>query len=59
LAVTCIWIWVAGSTGIEETPVLDAAVAGGALMSAAAASAVAHAAASRFIVMKVSPRYSS
>ena len=59
LAVTCISIWVAGSTGIEVVAELDAAEADAAGVSTAASSAAALAAVSRFIVRKVSVRYSS
>jgi hypothetical protein len=58
-AVTCIWIWVAGSTAIDVVPVFDAAVAVAGCVSTAVSNAAAPAAASRFIVKKVSPRYSS
>jgi hypothetical protein len=58
-AVTCISIWVAGSTGIEVTAELDAAEADALGVSAAASSAAEPAAMSRFIVRKVSVRYSS
>jgi hypothetical protein len=57
--VTCISIWVAGSTGIEVVAELDAAVADAGCASTAVSSAAALAAVSRFIVRKVSVRYSS
>jgi len=58
-AVTCISIWVAGSTGIDVTAELDAAMADPQGVSAAASSAAAPAAMCRFIVRKVSVHYSS
>ena len=59
-AVTFIWIWVAPSTGIDEVPELAAAAAVAGCTSPAAANRTAvHAAASRFIVTKVIPSYSS
>jgi hypothetical protein len=58
-AVTCISIWVAGSTGIEVVAELDAAEADALGVSTAASSAPALAAVIRFIVRKVSLRYSS
>jgi len=59
LAVTCISIWVAGSTGIEVTAELDAAEADAVGASAAASIAAAPAAVSRFIVTKLAVPYSS
>jgi hypothetical protein len=54
LAVTCISIWVAGSTGIDVVAELDAAVANAGCVSTAISSAAAVAAVIRFIVRKVS-----
>src|ERR1700754_1120473 len=51
-ALTCISIWVAGSTGIEVTAEFDAADAGVAGASTAANSAAALAAVIRFIVVE-------
>ena len=59
LAVTCISIWVAGSTGIEVLAELDAAEADAVGASDAASSAAAPAAVSRFIVTKLAVPYSS
>jgi hypothetical protein len=60
---TCIWIDVAGSTGIEDVFVSDAAVAVAGwtrtVVSSAIASVLAPAAASRFILANLSARHSS
>src|SRR5690242_14359719 len=53
-AVTCISIWVAGSTGIEVVAVLDAAEANAGCASTAVSNVATLAAVIRFIVRKVS-----
>ncbi|GFG54502.1 hypothetical protein MAGR_59430 [Mycolicibacterium agri] len=59
LALTCISIEVAGSTGIEVVAEFAAAEACAGAISAAIVSAPALAAASRFIAKNLSRRYSS